>query len=231
LTPASAATCTKAGSSSTVSFPLLQRAKRAHIADDAVEIVAATNHLEACTVRGIERHAQLIKAGIDQCTAIALAEHGAVGVEQDMDAAVLQIAHHARQVRDQHRFADAVQNGARKIGRLIDDGSEQTPVHIRRRLELFVGARTGGAEQIAAVGDLQIEADRRTLRHRRTLGRDLLVIAARIKRRAHGWRFVGNAHCDNPAFAAFDWRLVQATQTQASNRPPNRTDFVTILGM
>ena len=48
---------------------------------------------------------------------------------------------------------------------LIDDRGEQLPAHVGRRLELLIGARTGGAEQIAAVGGLQIEADRLVLRH------------------------------------------------------------------
>ena len=38
------------------------------------------------------------------------------------------------------------------------------PAHVGRRLELRIGARTGRAEQIAAVGGLQIEADRQPLR-------------------------------------------------------------------
>ena len=50
-----------------------------------------------------------------------------------------------------------------RSGNLIDDRGEQLPAHVRRRLELLIGARAGGAEQIAAVRRLQIEADRQLL--------------------------------------------------------------------
>ena len=50
------------------------------------------------------------------------------------------------------------------FGHLVDDLREQLPAHVGRRLELLVGARAGRAQQIAAVGRLEIEADRRRLR-------------------------------------------------------------------
>ena len=87
-------------------------------------------------------------------------EHGAVGVEQHVGAAVLQVADHARQVLHQHRLADAVQDHARDVGHLVDDAREQLPAHVGLRLEVRVGARAGGAQQVAAVGGLQVEADR-----------------------------------------------------------------------
>ena len=86
-------------------------------------------------------------------------------------------------------------------------------------------------KQIAAVGHFQIKADRRTLGDLGALARDRLVIAARIEGRASAWRFAGKAHCDNPASAVRCMRLLQATKAQASKRPPNRIDLVTILGM
>ena len=167
-----------------VSLPLLQLAKRANIAHDAAEIIPAANGLETLAVRRIKRYAQLIELGGDQRAAVAFAEDRPVGVEQHVDAAILQISHHARQVRDQHRLADAVQHRPRKIGHLIDDRCEQVPAHIRRRLELLVGAGTGGAQQIAAIGHFQIKADRRTDGDLGALAVYRFVIAARIDARA-----------------------------------------------
>ena len=134
-------------------------------------------------------------------------------------------------VSDQHRLADAMQDRPRKIGNLVDDRREQVPAHVCRRLQFLVGARTSGAQQIAAVGHFQIEADRRPLRDLGALARDRLVIAARIEGRASAWHFAEKAHGDNPASAVRCMRVLQATRAQASKRPPNRIDFVTILGM
>ena len=143
-------------------FPLLQFAKRAHVTHDAGKIISAPDGLEAFAVRRIKRYAQLIELSADQRAPVAFAEDGPVGVEQDVDPAVLQISHHARQVCDQHRFADTVQHRPHKIRHLIDNRPEQFPTHICRRLEFLVSARTGGAQQIATIGHFQIKADRRT---------------------------------------------------------------------
>ena len=52
-------------------------------------------------------------------------------------------------------LADAMKHRPRKTGRLIDNRREQLPVHIGRRLQLLVGAGTGGAQEIATVGHLK----------------------------------------------------------------------------
>ncbi len=121
-------------------------------------------------VGGIERDAQLVEPGLGQLAALPRRERGAVGVEQHVDAALLQVAHPARQIPHQHRLADAVQHHARDVGHLADDAGEQLPAHVRLRLQIGVGARAGGAEQVAAVGGLQVEADR-IGRRRRARGR------------------------------------------------------------
>ena len=63
----------------------------------------------------------------------------------------------------QHRLADAVQHDAADIRYLIDDAGEQRPAHVGGRFQFLEGARAGLAQQVAAVGDLQIQADRRGL--------------------------------------------------------------------
>ena len=60
---------------------------------------------------------------------------------------------------------------------------------------------------------------------------DRLVIAARIERRLSDRHFAGAAHCDNPTSAVRCMRVLQVVKAQARMRPPNRIDFVTILGM
>ena len=74
---------------------------------------------------------------------------------------------------------------------------------------------------------------RRTYHHSRfsdlgALVRDRLMVAARIDGRGSAWHFTGTTHCD--AFVAAVW-VLQAVKAQASKRPPNRIDLVTILGM
>ena len=65
--------------------------------------------------------AQLVQLGGNQRAAVFLVEHGAVGVEKNIGAAIFQIAHHPRQVLHQHRLTDAVQNRPMQIRNLIDD--------------------------------------------------------------------------------------------------------------
>src|SRR5690242_21856710 len=64
---------------------------------------------------------------------------------------------------------------------LIDDRGEQLPTHIGRGFKLLVGARTRRAQQIAAVGRFQIEANRILLRDI-VIGGYVLEIAGRIDR-------------------------------------------------
>jgi hypothetical protein len=44
--------------------------------------------------------------------------------------------------------------------KLVDDPREQLPAHVGGRLQIFKGARAGFAQQIAAIGRLDIETDR-----------------------------------------------------------------------
>ncbi len=158
----------------------LQFAEAAHVAQDAVEEIGAADGEERFRVGGVERDPQLIEAGVDQSAAVLVVEHGAVGVEQHVGAAILQIAHHLRQVLHQHRLADAVQHRAFELRDLVDDGREQRPAHVRRRLELGIGARAGRAQEIAAVGRLEIDADRQPFRLLAAPGIDALEIAPRV---------------------------------------------------
>ena len=121
-----------------------------------------------------------------------------------------------------------MQHRAHEIGNLVDNRREQVPAQVGRRLELLIGARTGRAQEIAAVGHFQIKADRRTPGDLGALVRDRLMVAARIDGRGSAWHFTGTTHCD--AFVAAVW-VLQAVKAQASKRPPNRIDLVTILGM
>ena len=214
-----------------VSLPLLQFAKRANIADDAAEIIPATNGLETLAVRRIKRYAQLIKRGGDQRTAISLAEDRPVGVEQHVDTAIFQISHHAREVRHQHRFADTMQHSPRKIGHLIDNRCEQVPAHICRRLEFLVSAGTGSAQQIAAIGHFKIKADGRTDSGLGTLAVYGFVIAARIDTHASKGIAAGSTHRDHPVLAARCRYASRTDQAHARRKLPNRIDLMTNFGM
>src|SRR4029079_13782359 len=214
-----------------MSLPVLQLAKGANIAHNAAEIVPATNGLETFPVRRIKRYAQLIEPGGDQRTPVAFAEDCPVGVEQDVSAAILQISHHARQVCDQHRLADAMQHGPRKIRHLIDNRCEQVPIHIRRRLEVLVGAGTGGAQQIAAIGDFQIDADRRADGDLGALALYRFVVAARIDARVNNRVAAGSAHCDRLIPAALLRYVSRADQMHARRKLPNKIDLMIGFGM
>ena len=53
-----------------------------------------------------------------------------------------------------------MQDDAIDVRQLIDNAGEQFPAHVGRRLELLVGAGTGGAQQVAPIGCLEIKANR-----------------------------------------------------------------------
>ena len=151
-----------------------------HIAHDAVEQIAAAHQLERLGLGRIKRNAHLVQPGIDQLAALLVAHQSAVGVEQHIGAARLQIGDHRRQFGHHHRLADAVQHHPLDFGKLIDDAGEQLPAHVGGRLQLLIGARAGGAQQIAAVRRLQIEADRVRGGDGRAVLADPLEVAARI---------------------------------------------------
>ena len=138
----------------------LQRAELAHVLDDAVEHVLAAHGLEGLRLGGVERNPQLVEPARDEVASAPLVQQGAVGIEQDVGPARFEIADHARQVRHHQRLAHAVKHHAGDVGILIDDRPEQVPAHVRRGLKLLERPRTGRARQIAAIGRLQIQADR-----------------------------------------------------------------------
>src|SRR5262249_9157089 len=74
--------------------------------------------------------------------------------------------------------ADAVQHHASDIGVLMDDRPEQVETYVCRWFELLESARARRARQIAAVGRLQIQADRIGRRGLVPLTPDRLEIAA-----------------------------------------------------
>ena len=102
----------------------LQRREFADIADDPVEKILAADREKALRLGGVERDPQLVEPGLDKLAAPARRQQGAVGVEQHIDAALLQVADHARQVSHQHRLADPMEYGARHPRQLIDDRGE-----------------------------------------------------------------------------------------------------------
>ena len=75
-----------------------------------------------------------------------------------------------------------MQHDPRDARELVDDRGEQLPAHIPRRLEVFESARAGGAEQVAAVRRLQIEADGIFIDRRAQPVGGPLEIAPRVRR-------------------------------------------------
>ena len=169
-------------------FPALHLGERADIAHNAVEVVLAAHQHKGSRIRGIEGDAQLIEAGVAQLSSLLGGEDGAVGVEQHVGATRLEIAHHAGQLFDQHGLAHAMQNNASDVWHLVDDAGEQLPAHVGLGLEIGIGARTSGAEQVAAVGGFQIQAHRLAGGRRSDGVVDGIVVAAWVnQRRASGY--------------------------------------------
>jgi hypothetical protein len=104
----------------------------------------------------------------------------------------------------------AVHNDARDIGDLVDDPGKQLPAHVGWRLELLERARAGLAEQVAAIGNLEIEANRRLFGDARAIGSDLLEVST--------WVFHGNrsGHVESPV-SAVSWRLVTGCWRSSTN--------------
>ena len=163
-----------------MTFAFLQRAKGAHVAQDPVEIVLAADRQIGGAVGGVERHSEFVETRPNHGPAILLVEKRAVGIEQHVDATLLEVTDHSGQVLDEHRLADTVQHGALRLRHLVDNRGEQLPAHVGGRLEFDVGAWARRTKQVAAVGGLEIEADRWTLDTRRTVTGRSLVVAARV---------------------------------------------------
>jgi len=71
-----------------------------------------------------------------------------------------------------------VEDDASDVWILVDEGGEELPWHVGFGFELLVGARAGCAEEVAAVGGLEIEADRLVLSDRVELRFGFLEVAA-----------------------------------------------------
>ncbi len=99
-----------------VALSLLQRPEGPDVLQNPFEIVLSAHGDVRGACRRIERDAQLVQAGLDQGPSVLLGQHRAVGVEQDVGSAILEVAHHPGQVLDQHRLADPVKHGAAEIG-------------------------------------------------------------------------------------------------------------------
>ena len=159
----------------------LHRPEGADIADDAMKHVAPAHQLEGFRLGRVQRYAQLVKPAVDQLAALLRAEQRAVGIEQHIGAAILQIPDHAWQRAHHHRLADPVQHDAGNIRVLVDDRCKQLPAHIAGWFERLEGARAGRAQQVAAVGRLQIKADGLGFGNRTAIVADMREIAARIE--------------------------------------------------
>src|SRR5258707_2465554 len=163
-----------------VAFALLEIAERAYIFQDATEVIFATDCPIRFCVCGIERDPQFVKPRRHQGAAVLLIEHSAIGVEQHIDATVLQVAHHRGKVLHQHRLADTVEHGTFYIGKRVEDFREQLPAHVGGRFKLLVGPRASGTQEIASIGGFKVNADRQTRGRRRSPVPDALEVPALI---------------------------------------------------
>ena len=77
----------------------------------------------------------------------------ALVLNRHRNPARLEVGDHARQVVVDQRFADAVQNRALHIGKLVHDAQKVVPARVSWALRRDKGARTGFAQQVAVVGD------------------------------------------------------------------------------
>src|SRR3974390_780618 len=97
----------------------------------------------------------------------------------------------------------SMQHDPGKVGQLVDNRPEQVPTHICWRLGLLVSARAGGAQQIAAIGDFQVDTDLWADGDPGASACGRLVIEAGIDALVNSRAAAENAHCDRPVTAAF----------------------------
>ena len=161
-----------------------------------MEKVLAPHSKKRLRVSRIQRHAQLIQPRINQLLVLLRRQQRAIRIEQHIHAAILQITDHPRQRLHHHRLAHAMQHDTRHVRHLIDNRREQLPAHVRRRLQRLERARTRLAQQIAAIGDLQVQAHRRRIGVRLALRLHRLEIAARILQRRRGHHALRMIWCD-----------------------------------
>ena len=84
-----------------------------------------------------------------------------------------------------------MQNNPRYARKLVDDPSKQLPAHIGWPLEIFERARAGFAQQVAAIGRLDVKADRLLLGNLAARVADGFEIAPRVGSRLRGqWHAV-----------------------------------------
>src|SRR5215472_4122707 len=83
-------------------------------------------------------------------------------------------------MRHHQRLADAVQHHSCDVRILIHDGAEQLEAHVDGWFEFLERPRTCSARQIAAVGGLEVEANRVAMRDVGALRVRSLEISARV---------------------------------------------------
>ena len=73
-----------------------------------------------------------------------------------------------------------MQHDPRHVRHLIDDAGEQLPAHVGRRFQILERAWTGLAQQVAAIGHFQVQADRRCFGNVVPLRGNRFKVAARV---------------------------------------------------
>ena len=162
---------------------LLERDEPADVAHDAVEEILAAH---PARTRPGRRHRGTRAARRDRCrSAPGSADglhQGAVGVEQDVGAAILEGSGPSAAGPSTSIGSPTPWSTTRATsGTWSTIRVNSVPAHVGRGFQGLEGARAGLAQQVAAVRDLQIQADRRRqgLREARSAA-DRLEVAARI---------------------------------------------------
>ena len=145
---------------------VLERDELAHVLHDQVEPRESSNSGECLGVGGVQRHAKLVEAGVDQLPLDVPIDHRCVRVEQNVDSAIFEITNQLRQFFVDERLTYAVKDRLLQVRNLVHNHLHLFESEIRGPLDRGERARAMPAEKIAAIGCLQVETDRR-LRHDR----------------------------------------------------------------
>src|SRR6185437_2255426 len=135
----------------------LQGEESAEVLHDPLERRHAAHSEIGLPRRGVQGGSILVKAGIDKELLAAGCQEDDVGIEQDVDAAFLEVTDHLRQVRVQQRLAEAVEHGALQAGRRVHHPPEVVEREVMGTAVPKERERAGPAQGVAIVAHLEIE--------------------------------------------------------------------------
>ncbi len=140
--------------------PLPGNHEALEVGHQPVEEGLAPDAMEGLRVSAVQGDPVLVQAAQGQGLLPSRGEQGAVGVEEDRDPSLPEVADHVGQLAVDQGLADAVQHGPLHLGELGHQGLELLQGQVSGLLVGVEGAGAGLTQQVAAVGHLDEDAAR-----------------------------------------------------------------------